>query len=160
MFAIFTICGSSAAVTHTLCGRRLRSMRRVAILRGAHQALAEVVVHRGIGAAACGPGQGERARAHPLTADQQLRTGGEERAVTAPSAEDVARRERLAQDPEDGGRIVIRRRQDLDLAGQDDLLELTRADALDAARDGALVVLGRHRPGHAWSRGGLGIQQR
>jgi len=31
----------------------------------------------------------------------------------------------------------------LDLAGQDDLVELARADALDGTADGLLVVLGR-----------------
>ena len=49
---------------------------------------------------------------------------------------------------------------DLHLTGQDDLLQRAGADALDGARDGRLVVLGRHRPDDAVAPSGIGVQQR
>ena len=138
-----------AAVTQTLCGRSARSMRRAtiacsrAVLVGAQQLLAEVVVDRRIGAAARRARERERARAHALAADQQLRAGGDEGVVAAAGAEAEARRKALAQDAEDRRRVVRRRRVDLHLAREHDLLQRARADALDGARDRGLVVLGR-----------------
>ena len=51
------------------------------------------------------------------------------------------RRERDAQDAEDGGRVVVGRRVDLDLAGEDDLVQLALSIRSTAALDGLLVVL-------------------
>ena len=61
-----------------------------------------------------------------------------------PTQKHEAGREPLAQDAEDRGGVVRRGRVDLHLAREHDLLERARADALDRARDRALVVLGRH----------------
>src|SRR5215210_2289619 len=49
------------------------------------------------------------------------------------------------------------RRVDLHLTGEHDLLEGTRADLLDGAGDGVLVVLGRHRSGDAHAFDGMRV---
>ena len=115
----------------------------LAVLVGAQELLAEVVVDGGVGGAAGGAGQGDGLGAVAVAADQQLGRGGDEGGVAAAGAEDVTGLEARAQDAEDGGGVVRRRRVDGDLAGEDDLLERAGADALDGAGDGGLVVLGR-----------------
>ena len=149
MFATRTITGSSGAATQTLCGRSARAIRRVTIACSS-RSLAE--------RSSCSPrwsstaGSAERrvepasatvdAR-RPVAAHQQLGRGADERGVAAAGAVDVAGREARAQDAEDRGGVVRRRRVHGDLAGEHDLLERARADPLDRARDGRLVVLGR-----------------
>jgi hypothetical protein len=68
---------------------------------------------------------------------EQLGARGDERAVAAADAEDEAGREALAQDAEDRGGVVSRRRVDLHLAREHDLVQRAGPDALDAARDRA-----------------------
>ena len=93
MFAIRATTGSSAAVTHTLVrAQRADDAPRddrllLAVLVGAQQLLAEVVVDGGIGAAARRAGEREGARAQAVAADEQLGAGGDERALPAPGAE-------------------------------------------------------------------------
>ena len=53
-----------------------------------------------------------------------------------------------------------RRRVDLDLAGEHDLLELARPDPLDGARDRRLVVLGRRDARRSEAPGGRRVEQR
>ena len=117
----------------------------LAVLARPQQPLAEVRVDGRVGAARRRAGQRERRGPHPLAADQQLGARGDERAVATTDAEDEAGREALAQDAEDRGGVVVARRVHLHFAGEHDLVQRPRPDALDAARDGALVVLGRHR---------------
>ena len=81
MLATLTIAGSSGAVTQTACGRSARAIRRVddrlllAVLLGAQQLLAEVVVDRRVGRAAGRAGERDGRGAQALAADQQLRRG-------------------------------------------------------------------------------------
>ena len=53
----------------------------LAVLVGAHELLAQGVVDRGIGAAARRARERDRARAHPLAADEQLGARAQERGV-------------------------------------------------------------------------------
>ena len=132
----------------------------LAVLVGAQQLLAEVVVDGGVGAAPRRAGQRERPGAQAVAADEQLGAGGDERALPAPGAEGEARREGLAQDAEHRRRVVRARRVDLHLAREDDLVQRSGADALDGSRDRGLVVLGRHRADHAIAPGRGGVEQR
>ena len=77
-----------------------------------------------------------------------------------PRAEDVAGRERRAQDAEHGRGVVVGGRMHHDLAGEHDLLERAGADLLDGARDRGFVVLGRGDRGDAEAPGGSGVDQR
>ena len=81
----------------------------LAVLVGAQQLLAEVVVDGGIGGAAGGAGERDGLGAGAVAADQQLRRGGDEGRVAAAGAEDVTGVEARAQDAEDGGGVVGRR---------------------------------------------------
>ena len=166
MLATLMIAGSSGAVTQT----RVRAQRArdpagddrllLAVLVGAQQLLAEVVVDRRVGRAARRAGQRDRRGPLALAAHQQLRRGGDERGVAAAGAEHEAGAERGAQHAEDGGGVVRRRRVDGDLAREHDLLEVARADALDGAGDGRLVVLRRRDRLDVEAPGGRGVEQR
>ena len=153
MLATRTTTGLSGAGHPHARGRAGRAaMRRTTIacssrsLRRAQQPLAEVVVDGRVGAAARRAGQRERRGPQALAADQQLGAGGDERAVAAADAEDVAGREGLAQDAEDRGRVVVAPARAPATSRASTIFSSSpRADALDAARDRALVVLGRHR---------------
>ena len=78
----------------------------LAVARVAQQLLAEVVVDRGVGAAAGRAGERERAHALALAAHEQLGARGDQRRIAAPDAEDEARRELLAQHAEQRRRVV------------------------------------------------------
>ena len=67
------------------------------VLLASEQLLAEVVIDRRIGAAPGRAGERDRARALPVSADEELRTGGEEHRVATSHGEHEARRELLAQ---------------------------------------------------------------
>ena len=149
MLATLTTAGSSGAVTQTACGRSVRAIRRATIACSS-RSLAEPSSCSPRWSSTAGsaerriePASATRRRAQPLAPHQQLRRGGHERAVAAAGAEHEAGAEGGAQDPERRGRVVRRGRVDRDLAGEHDLLERARADALDGAGDGLLVVLGR-----------------
>ena len=95
MLATLISVGSSGAATQT----RVRAQRAgdpadddrllLAVLVGAQQLLAEVVVDGGVGGAAGRAGQRDGLRAVAVAADQQLRRGGDEGRVAAAGAEDV-----------------------------------------------------------------------
>ena len=166
MFATLISAGSSGAATQTACGRSARAIRRTTIACSS-RSLSE--------RRSCSPrwsstaGSAER-RVEPasatvwarcaVAADQQLRRGGDEGGVAAAGAEDVAGLEAGAQDAEDRGGVVRRRRLDGHLAREHDLLERARADALDGARDGRLVVLGRRDGVDPEAAGGRRVEQR
>ena len=166
MLATLTTAGSSGAVDPD----RVRAQRAgdpagddrllLAVLGRAEQLLAEVVVDGRVGRAADRAGERDGRRAQPLAAHEQLRRGGHERAVAAAGAEHEAGAEGGAQHPEGRGRVVRRGRVDGDLAGEHDLLERARADALDGAGDRLLVVLGRGDARDPEAAGGRGIEQR
>ena len=120
----------------------------LAVARVAQQLLAEVVVDGRVGAAAGRAGERERAHAVALAAHQQLGAGGDQRRVAAPDAEHEARRELLAQHAEHRRRVVRRaaRAPALRARARSSRARPAR-DQLDGARDGLLVVLGRHRAG-------------
>ena len=96
--------------------------------------LAEVVVHRGVGAAPRRAGQRDGRGDRAPAADQQLRAGADEGGLGGADAEAEARREELAQRSQDRPGIVGGGRADRDLAGQHQLLQLPRRDPLDRRR--------------------------
>ena len=132
----------------------------VAVLVGAQQLLAEVVVDGGVGAAPGRARERHRAGALALAADQQLRGGADERRVAPSDGVDERGVKRLAQQAEDGRRIVRPGGVHVDLAGQHDLLQLAGADPLGGARHRLLEVGGRHRAHHLVGARGSGIEQR
>ena len=132
----------------------------LAVLVGAQEPLAEVVVDRRVGAAADRAGEGDGADAQAAAAHQELRRGADERGVAAADRVDEAGRERLAQDAVDRGRVVRRRRVHVDLAGEHDLLQTAGGDQLDGAGNGGLEVLGGHRAGHHRALDRVRVEQR
>ena len=87
----FTSTGRSAAVTQTLTGSSVRSIRCATIACSARflalvqELLAEVVVHRRVGAAARRAGERDRLRARAVAAHEQLGAGADERASGVPT---------------------------------------------------------------------------
>ena len=102
----------------------------LALLGAARELLAQVVVDRGVGAAAGGPGQRHALGPRALAAHQQLRARSQEGQLRRADAEAVAGREHLAQAAEDRRRVERRGRVHPHLAGEHDLLELARSDPL------------------------------
>ena len=112
MLAMRTSSGSGAAVDPD----RMRAQRALdaprddrvllAVALVAQQLLAEVIVDGGVGAAAGGAGERERADAVALAAHQQLGAGGDQRRVAAPDAEHEAGGELLAQHAEHRRRVI------------------------------------------------------
>ena len=166
MLATLISAGSSGAVTQTLYGRSARTIRRVTIacssrsFVGLQQLLAEVVVDRGVGRAARRAGQRDGRGALALAAHEQLRPGGDERGVAACPRRRRSRSRSRRAARRTPPRRRARRRVHGDLAGQADLLELARPDALDGARDRRLVVLGRRDRGDLEAPDRARVEQR
>ncbi len=112
-----------------------------AVLVGAQEALAEVVVDGGVGAAAGRAGQGDGRDAGAGAADEELGARADEGRLGRPGAEAEAGRELLAHRAEDRARVMGGGRLDDHLAGQHDLLHLPRRDPpcrlLDRGFEGA-----------------------
>ena len=112
----------------------------LAVLGAAQQLLAQVVVHAGVGAAARGARQRHALGALAVTPDQQLGARADEGQIGCADAPAVAGREELAQRAEHRTRVVGRGAVRPNLAGENDLFELSSADALHRALDGVLIV--------------------
>ena len=132
----------------------------VLVLFAAHERFAEVLVDGWIGAAPGRAGQRDRARPLPITPHEQLGAGADERSGTPADGVNEAGREAGAEDLEHGAGIVRRRRGDLNLPGEHDLLEFAGLDPLDGAGDRLLVVRRRHRAVNDEMSGRRRVQQR
>ena len=166
MFATLMIAGSSGAVTQTECGRSARAIRR-ATIRCSSRSLSE--------RSSCSPrwsstaGSAER-RVEPASATVDARwpsrrtSSSGEAATNAASprpAQKTKQEPKAARStPNTAAASCGAGRVDGDLAGEHDLLEVARADPLDGARDGALVVLGRRDRLDVEAPRGRGIEQR
>ncbi len=119
-----------------------------------------MVVDGRVGAAPGRAGERDGLRALAVAANEQLGAGADEGELGRADAPAVTAREHLAQRAEDGSRVVRGRRMRAHLAGEHDLLEVTRADALDRALDSVLVVRRRCRARHAYALDRIGIEER
>ena len=131
------------------------------VLGALQQLLAEVVVHRRVGAAAGGAGQRHGLGAGAVAAHQQLGAGAHERALRAADAVAVAVGERRAQAVEHRARGRCRaRRCTRTSRASTTFSSVARADPLDRAADGLLVVRGRRRARHPRAGDRVGVDQR
>src|ERR1700722_16935092 len=87
----------------------------LAVALVAHQLLAQVCIDGWVGAATRRASQRDRADALTLAAHEQLGTGGHQRGIATPDAEDKTRRESVAQHAEEGSRMVCTRGGHVDL---------------------------------------------
>ena len=166
MFAIRTTTGSRRAVTQTACGRSARAIRRATIACSSRSLSLR---------SSCSPRWSSTAgsalrRVDPASAS--VRRAAPRGAPAAPGSRPRTSRRRgrrrtrsrtgtpRAATPSTARGVVVARRVHLDLARQHDLLELARADPLDGARHGPLVVLGRHRADDAVAARRRRVEQR
>ncbi len=132
-----------------------------AVLGGAQELLAEVIVDRGVGAAPGRAGERHRRRPRPATPHEQLRAGAEERGLRRAAAKAEAGREQLPKRAVERRRLVGPRRLDHHLAREHHLLQLAGADSLHRLRHRLLEPpRGKHAgdPGLA-RRVGVGERQ-
>ena len=137
-----------------------------AVLVGAQELLAEVIVDAGVGAAPRRARERDRRGDGAAAADEQLGAGADERRLRRADAEAEAGREELAQGAVERRRDRAPPALDLDLAREDHLLELAGSDPLHGALDRPLVVAPggrdaahRVRPVGLGSSGGSGCSR-
>ena len=166
MFAIFTITGSSAAATHRLCGRSARSMRRATIACSA-RSLSE--------RSSCSPrwsstdGSALR-RVEPASASVLARMPSRRMSSSGLAATNAASPRPAQKQKQDGNPSRSTPKTAATSCATGAWTWTSRAstifssapgaDALDRARDGVLVVLGRRAGGDDVAPDGVGVQQR
>jgi hypothetical protein len=107
------------------------------VLDAAQQLLAEVIVHRRVGAAARRARERHGLGAGAVAAHQQFGAGSHEGQVRRADAPAEAGREDLPQRAEHGAGVVLRGGVGAHLAGEHDLLELAGAGCARRARSTA-----------------------